>query len=378
MSNPRIIIFSSYTKPYYSGSGLNAFSLAEHLLNKGCNVLVITYNWNLSNKLQDIYNGLKVVRIPFFYGLFWKKTIARLYLILVFPLFFLFVRSKQIIIFGAFPGYLLLIAFSKIFSQKVVFRSTMLGSDDILTLTKNSKIRRYILSKIDYYYATTPTFKDRFLRTYPTAKEKVFLATPGIDRKLFKLYRRNFDKIVDAKNPLTIISVGNIIPRKGYEDIFYNLSKLDISFKYLILGADKRVNQFHWYSNDKMQRIKEYGSKVLKNKIEFMGWIDDVGSYLKHSDVFLLNSQKEGLPNSLLEAMACGVVPVVKRIEGLDNYLLFDKENCLIYDNPSELVFILTKLFQNTNLLNKLSENAERTIKNNFGFNEVAKKLMTI
>jgi glycosyltransferase involved in cell wall biosynthesis len=51
--------------------------------------------------------------------------------------------------------------------------------------------------------------------------------------------------------------------------------------------------------------------------VSFAGWVDYAGvpTLLKQHDIFLLASDYEGLPLSLLEAMAHGVVPVVSDLE---------------------------------------------------------------
>lgn len=47
--------------------------------------------------------------------------------------------------------------------------------------------------------------------------------------------------------------------------------------------------------------------------------VDDVSPWLKASDVFVLPSASEGLSNAMLEAMACGVVPIVTRVSGAND-----------------------------------------------------------
>jgi glycosyltransferase involved in cell wall biosynthesis len=380
MSRIRIIVFSSYTKPYYSGSGLNALSLAKQLKICGNKVSILTYNWNCREKFLDSIDGLNVVRIPFFSKLHLIKFFGRVYLALMLPLFLIVLRLKykQLIVYGAFPGYLLLIVFAKVFAFKIVFRSTMLGSDDVLTLTINSIIRKLIFSKIDYYYATTPVFKKYFLQAFPNAKAKVFLATPGVDVNIYNTTAKGLKSSSDSPSTLTIISVGNLIPRKGYEDIFNELSKLKFSFKYLVLGAERRVDHFNWHSDITMQCIKEKGIKLLGSKIEFVGWTDDVLSYLERSDILILNSKSEGLPNALLEAMACGVVPVTRKIEGLSNYLLVNNENSFEFSNPQKIVDILYELNENSKLLNKLSFNARSTVVNSFSFSRAIKQITNV
>jgi glycosyltransferase involved in cell wall biosynthesis len=47
------------------------------------------------------------------------------------------------------------------------------------------------------------------------------------------------------------------------------------------------------------------------------GFSTDVAGHLAESDVFLLPSMSEGMPNALLEAMAAGLIPVARDIGGV-------------------------------------------------------------
>ena len=52
------------------------------------------------------------------------------------------------------------------------------------------------------------------------------------------------------------------------------------------------------------------------DRVLLPGWIDELAEYYRLFDVFCLTSLSEGASVSLLEAMACGIVPVVMDVGG--------------------------------------------------------------
>lgn len=54
----------------------------------------------------------------------------------------------------------------------------------------------------------------------------------------------------------------------------------------------------------------------LSGHVFFEGFREDVGPYLRAGTVFVLTSQQEGLPLSILEAMACGLPCIVTKVGG--------------------------------------------------------------
>lgn len=59
----------------------------------------------------------------------------------------------------------------------------------------------------------------------------------------------------------------------------------------------------------------------LAGRIHFVGWRNDVPAILAASDLLLLTSAHEGMPNVVLEAMASGIPVVSTRSEGIDELL---------------------------------------------------------
>jgi glycosyltransferase involved in cell wall biosynthesis len=94
---------------------------------------------------------------------------------------------------------------------------------------------------------------------------------------------------------------------------------------------------------------------------------------LEQNDVFLLVSEFEGMPISLLEAMARGVVPVVSDIPaGIPELVLQGKTGLVAgVGNAKEFAGHLQTLSRDRELLERLSEAAYSHIKNN-GFTDDA------
>src|SRR5262249_41452028 len=66
-----------------------------------------------------------------------------------------------------------------------------------------------------------------------------------------------------------------------------------------------------------MERLKRQAEKLgLNGKIDFLGFIKNPWPYLAQADLFVLPSRVEGLPNSLLEAVALNVSAVATDCSG--------------------------------------------------------------
>jgi len=85
---------------------------------------------------------------------------------------------------------------------------------------------------------------------------------------------------------------------------------------------------------------------------------------LLKAHVFALISDFEGLPLSIIEALACGCVPVTTDIESGISEILTHNENSLKspIGETSKFVDNLLKLIDDQNLFNKLQKNSTLTI----------------
>lgn len=133
----------------------------------------------------------------------------------------------------------------------------------------------------------------------------------GIDTENFKSETIN-RKELRASLGLTdtdfvCISMGDLIPRKNYSTAIKAIAKCgNKSLHYLICG-----------NGPELKNLKALTKSLnVRDQIHFLGFRSDIKELLRSADIFLLNSMQEGLPRSLMEAMASGLPCVVSKIRG--------------------------------------------------------------
>src|SRR5687768_2296283 len=63
-------------------------------------------------------------------------------------------------------------------------------------------------------------------------------------------------------------------------------------------------------------------SRNLSDRLVFIEHTDQIERLHRAADVFALPTAREGLPNAMLEAMACGVPPVITRLDGVTDWIV--------------------------------------------------------
>lgn len=69
----------------------------------------------------------------------------------------------------------------------------------------------------------------------------------------------------------------------------------------------------------------------LAPDIDLAGWVSDPVDYYRRADAFVLTSHRDALPLSLIESMACGVVPIVPDVGNVRD-VVTDGENGLVVE----------------------------------------------
>jgi glycosyltransferase involved in cell wall biosynthesis len=139
--------------------------------------------------------------------------------------------------------------------------------------------------------------------------------TLGIPVKNFVLLPNPVDveKIRNSGAPLRLpgvryICAGRLDPQKGFDRLIENLPLLSAQkdWHLTIMGEGKQRPALEKLIND----------KGLKDRVELAGHAANPWPLIAGADAFLMPSRFEGLPNAVLEALACGTPVIATRESG--------------------------------------------------------------
>jgi glycosyltransferase involved in cell wall biosynthesis len=94
----------------------------------------------------------------------------------------------------------------------------------------------------------------------------------------------------------------------------------------------------------------------IADRVYMPGWRKDAIGILKASDLFVMTSRWEGMPNALLEAMACSLPVVATRVEGVEEVVAeFPDRQLASLTDTNELVHRVVKLARDRALAEELA-----------------------
>lgn len=193
----------------------------------------------------------------------------------------------------------------------------------------------------------------RFLTVEKKLKNKVFrivgvsqydvdmMKEEGIEKNVVRIYNGATDYFKDKEIEKNNITEELEKIKQSYPKIVMAISRISKQKKFdLFLDIAKNMPQyaFVWIGNK--ETIKDVPENVF-----CLGEVHSAFNYLTFADVFILPSNYEGLPISLLEALAFGVPVVASAVGGITEIL--DDKNGFAVENQvdqfeEKIVYILS------------------------------------
>lgn len=126
-----------------------------------------------------------------------------------------------------------------------------------------------------------------------------------------------------------VASVGNLIPLKGHDLVLEALSGLP-GVHLVVVGGGAEESRLRAVS----------GSLGLNDRVHFLGRVphDRMAAVYSAADVLVLASSREGWPNVLLEAMACGTPAIATRVGGVPEIITEPESGRILTERTGDAI----------------------------------------
>ena len=154
------------------------------------------------------------------------------------------------------------------------------------------------------------------------AKKCTYVHGVGIDLRKFSRKANNDknytlrEKLEIPENATVLLSVGELNDNKNHEAVIRALAELHYDNIYYIICGDGSLKTHYEYLAKELH---------LSERVLLVGFCENMYDYYRMADLFVFPSLREGIPASVMEAIATGIPVVASDIRGISDLVLDDK-----------------------------------------------------
>ncbi len=286
MTQKKLIIFMPSIE--MGGVEKNLFIISNYLSSKFKETTLVTSSTNT----QNLEKRIKVTRFNLFNNLF-KSRSLKIFISCILLIKEITKNQFSDVTILSFQANIYSILIAKIFKKKIIVR---LNSSPTGWL-KNS-FKKYIFKKIyslsNLIIVNSQEFKNEIKKRFNLKSTCIY--NPLDKKKITSKAKKNL-KInpYKTKNSLKLICIGRLVDQKDHLTLLKSINdiKNKIEVELILIGQGKNKNFLNQYI--KINRLE----KIVK----ILGYKKNPYPFIKHSDILVLTSKYEGLPNVLLEAI---------------------------------------------------------------------------
>lgn len=238
-------------------------------------------------------------------------------------------------------------------------------------------LTKKLLSKADQLLSVSNDLKV-IANTIARPKREIRVVYNGCDLGNFTYSEKDRtnirNKLGFSKKAKAIIFVGSIYKEKGIFELISAFIRLNLRYPCLHLII----------VGDGPKRLALNGivsSNNLNEKVHLVGVKPyvEISKFLSASDIFVLPTYAEGLPNVVLEAMACNLPVVATRVGGIPEVIEEGKNGILINKKDiNMLTEAIEYLLRNEGLAKKMGTYGHKLVETKFSWQQKAQEVMKI
>jgi glycosyltransferase involved in cell wall biosynthesis len=215
------------------------------------------------------------------------------------------------------------------------------------------------------------------LRSLSTDPAKLDLVYHGLDLSRFPTPPPQRPPRDGSGEAVTVISVGRLVEKKGYNLLLDALAKLPAALKWRFV---------HIGGGDLSQTLEARAQKLgLSEHIEWRGSRDqgEVIAALREADIFVLPSRiasdgdRDGLPNVLMEAASQELPMLSTAVSSIPEFIESGKQGVLVQPDADEIAAALAGMIADPEGRARMAAAARKRLVESFGMDDGIDRLMT-
>jgi glycosyltransferase involved in cell wall biosynthesis len=236
-----------------------------------------------------------------------------------------------------------------------------------------NSLDRFVLKHFDRVIAVSNGIRDSLLAA-GVRRDNISVIPNAVglnhDPNGIEELRRSKRSLMDWNDKHFVMGyVGRLSEEKGLGfliDTVPDLIKSGIPVKLVLIGEGPRRKELELMS-------KNNGTDTT---IMFLGFQNDISSWLPAFDVFVLPSLMEGTPMAMLEAMLCGLPVVASGVGGIPDVVKSGENGILVRPGrPQDIAKAISLLYRDKGLRHKMGIEARQTVQARYNLGEWIKKM---
>jgi glycosyltransferase involved in cell wall biosynthesis len=213
----------------------------------------------------------------------------------------------------------------------------------------------------DKVVAVSLLLKEKFLNNTGYDSKTIEYIANGVE--ISKIWPKK-DVVFNAEKPLNVVFSGRIENRQKGTNLLPDIVKA-------VNDTGTRIYLNIIGDGPDLRKLQETFKNYAITNVNFYGSLRhyDALKVLSENDVLIMPSFFEGMPISLLEAMAQGLVPIVSNLKGSTDLIVRNEINGYLTQAGDKKDFIsaICSLAKNRPKLEKMSMSAWESVRNDFG-----------
>jgi glycosyltransferase involved in cell wall biosynthesis len=244
-------------------------------------------------------------------------------------------------------------------------REKVWGGQWMLNYLRKSHVYYQVLSSRSYVYLVRHGFRP----------ERIIYIPNGVDTRQFypDLWRRE----TAPYGVRRLLCVARLEYAKGIDVLLHawaRMMNMPAAWRFGLLPKLSLVGD----GTRRMELEQIVADLGIEESVEFLGTRHDIARLMQKAWGFVLPSRWEGMPNALLEAMACCLPCIATRVSGSEDVIEQGVNGLLVEpEQPEQLAYALRLLIDDANLARQLSWQGYKTVLSSYQLDATVQESLT-